>query len=257
MIGITRSIAGNEDQKFSCDIESKSKSFIKTSCFSKYQQKYNSPVPFYAYVILSFGLTVVTCIYSLCVKSRVEQRLSSEANHDAHDEMTDDTSYVFNFYIVQLSARCFFGILFTVIQFEVFHYNRFQSEYHCVPSSSYKKHLLKGIIAFNSTSVTCLDLAAAEKIICGIVVAGFHVFFSFISLAELLYVLRRAYLSRATGILFSNDNEFIGSYFLGITMTADLRRLTDNGGEVEEREPKREEYKNEILRRPRPVDIDY
>ena len=35
-----------------------------------------------------------------------------------------------------------------------------------------------------------------------IVVAGFHVFFSFISLAELLYVLRRAYLSQATGILF-------------------------------------------------------
>ena len=136
MIGITRSIAGNEDQKFSCDIESKSKSFIEISCFSKYQENYNSPVPFYAYVILSFGLTVViTCIYSLCVKSRVErveQRLSSEA---AHGEMTDDTSYVFNFYIVQLSARCFFGILFTVLQFEVFHYNRFQSEYHCVPSS--------------------------------------------------------------------------------------------------------------------------
>ena len=68
LIGITRSIAGNEDQKFSCDIESKSKSFIETSCFSKYQENYNSPVPFYAYVILSFGLTVViTCIYSLCV----------------------------------------------------------------------------------------------------------------------------------------------------------------------------------------------
>ena len=116
---------------------------------------------------------------------------------------------------------------------------------------------MKGIIAFNSTSVTCLDLAATEKTTCGIVVAGFHVFFSFISLAELLYVLRRAYLSQATGILFSSDDEFIGSYFLGITMTAGLRRLTDNGGEVEEREPKAEEYKNEILRRPLPVDIDY
>ena len=88
LIGITRSIASTEDRKFTCDVESTSKSFIEALCFSKYRETYNSPVPFYGYVILSFGVTVaVSCIYSLCVKSRVErveQRLSNEANRSRY-----------------------------------------------------------------------------------------------------------------------------------------------------------------------------
>ena len=68
--------------------------------------------------------------------------------------------------------------------------------------------------------MACLDLAATAKTRCGTVVAGLHLFFSL----ENWYICCAGHTQvKCFGMLFINDDEFIGRYFLGISMT----RVTD------------------------------
>ena len=60
LIAITSDL--NAKSKLSCNPaknvadDIKEKTFVETECFLKYEQKYNSPVPFNWFVILNFGV---------------------------------------------------------------------------------------------------------------------------------------------------------------------------------------------------------
>ncbi|CAB3990290.1 Hypothetical predicted protein, partial [Paramuricea clavata] len=80
--GIVIALKEGEAGKFTCYVAPESTLIYKTqvdkACYSKYQQNYNSPLPFYVFVILSIWFPIVVAvIYSLCVRRRVEEIDSS------------------------------------------------------------------------------------------------------------------------------------------------------------------------------------
>ncbi|XP_028400902.1 uncharacterized protein LOC114524004 [Dendronephthya gigantea] len=80
---ITTTLRLSEMEKFSCAVDTKHathKSYVEKTCFSIYDDEYNSPVKFSAFVLFNFGsVVVVSVVYSLAVGNRIEdaERLSS------------------------------------------------------------------------------------------------------------------------------------------------------------------------------------
>jgi hypothetical protein len=135
---VTSALRAGEFGKFSCTIGTKStavyKSYVEKTCYSRYEQTYNSPPPLYSFVLLSIGFTVlVSVIYSLGVSSRVEEieRTSDGSDEPRTDsEVTYQRFYVFYFYFLHL-VRSLFGILFTVLQHTMFYPSGFDFEFSC------------------------------------------------------------------------------------------------------------------------------
>ena len=75
---VTAVLRASEDGKFSCFVDGQStatyKKQVDQACFLSYDQTFNSPLPFYGFVLLSTGSTVLICvIYSLVVWKRVDE----------------------------------------------------------------------------------------------------------------------------------------------------------------------------------------
>ena len=91
-IAVTTALRASENGKFSCSLEAEStatyKKQVDQSCFARYDQTYNSPLPLYGFVLLSTGLPVlISVIYSLIVRIRVDEIESThERQNNAEDE---------------------------------------------------------------------------------------------------------------------------------------------------------------------------
>ena len=103
---VTAALRSSENGKFSCSVDAKStatyKKQIDQSCFARYDQTYNSPLPLYGFVLLSIGLPVlVSVIYSLIVSTRVDEIESSyerqNGGQDENQEQNRRTVYVLYF----------------------------------------------------------------------------------------------------------------------------------------------------------------
>lgn len=118
-----------EFAKFGCDINKQStaayKASVEKTCYSRYEQTYNSPLPLYGYVLLSVVSTIlVSIIYSPAISARVGEIDRSTNGDDAtraDREETEDGVYVFYFYLFHLVVRSIFGTLFTVLQHTAFY----------------------------------------------------------------------------------------------------------------------------------------
>ena len=81
----TTALRLGETEKFSCAVDTKfatHKTYVEKTCFSIYDDAYNSPVRFSAFIPLGFGsVVVVSVIYSLVVGSRIDdtERYSTES----------------------------------------------------------------------------------------------------------------------------------------------------------------------------------
>ena len=110
---VTSALRASEIGKFTCTIDKKTtaayKAYIEKTCYSRYEQAYNSPLPLYGFVLLSIGITVlVSVIYSLAVSRRVHaiDRTSNGSDEPTTDgDETSDGFYVFSFYFSHLVAR--------------------------------------------------------------------------------------------------------------------------------------------------------
>ena len=139
-IAVTTALRASENGKFSCSLEAEStatyKKQVDQSCFARYDQTYNSPLPLYGFVLLSIGLPVlVSVIYSLIVRIRVDEIESShERQNNAEDESRGQnrrTVHVFYFYSVHLILRSLVGITSTVLQHIYFYANGFDFKFVC------------------------------------------------------------------------------------------------------------------------------
>ena len=76
-IGITSKLRISERRKFLCDFPDglSGRNFHQAQCFEKYERQYNSPLPLYGSVLLSFSVVLIVCfIYSwCCVKSWIDK----------------------------------------------------------------------------------------------------------------------------------------------------------------------------------------
>ena len=82
-IGITSKLRMSERRKFLCEKTDglSDKNFYQAQCFEKYERQYNTPLPLYGSILLSFSVVLIVCfIYSwCCVKSWICLLYTSDA----------------------------------------------------------------------------------------------------------------------------------------------------------------------------------
>ena len=245
----------SEDGKFSCLVDKEStatyKKQVEQVCFSRYSQTYNSSLPFYGFVLLSIGSSVlIGVIYSLVVRKRVEE---IESNHERktagraegctqHDRRT---IYVFYCYFVHLVLRALFGIIFTVLQHSYFYPNGFDLRFSCNLQET--DHVAASDIETpknanrNSTSLTCENAIASEKTLLGIIATAVNGIVVFVTILEVIYLLRRfAILNRHSKDGGNSDSKFVTVYLLGkqcnVPELQPLTNIEDNSPDMTNRQ---------------------
>ena len=230
LIGITANLKQGETEKFSCAVDTTfatHKTNVEETCFSIYNDVYNPPVRLFAFVLLSFvAVAVVSVIYSLAVGSRIDEteKYSSGRNSprlNGPNQPGTRTLYVFYFYYFHLVVRTIFGMLFTILHFTVLYPTGFDSKFICVyPKLTQPDPIITTAknASVPSSSVTCENLAAKDKLSCSYAVFGCNVFFTLIILFEVIYMIRcltkRGRFPYFKPKSWSCDLEFIMKYFL-------------------------------------------
>ena len=263
---VTSALRASEIGKFTCMIDKKTtaayKAYIETTCYSRYEQAYNSPLPLYGFVLLSIGITVlVSVIYSLAVSRRVDaiDRTSNGSDEPTTDgDETSDGFYVFSFYFSHLVARLLLGILFTVLQHTVFYPSGFDLSFSCrLPTIDItsKMEQTANIGLVNTTSMTCENTTASEKQVWAVIVSVLNTVFALIIFGEVIYLWRRfPILKCRPGVGWSCDTEFITVYLLRKRYTRgeqELPSINDNIANCIQF------YKQQLLNSLRTCDIFY
>ena len=230
LMAITTALRLGETEKFSCAVDTTfatHKTYVEKTCFSNYNDVYNSPIRLFAFVLLSFGsVAVVSVIYSLAVGSRIDEteRYSSGRNSpplNGPNQPGTRTLYVFYFYFFHLVVRSIFGMLFTILQVTVLYPTSFDSKFTCIYPKLTQPDL-NTTTAKNASaplsSVTCENLAAEDKQSCSYTVFGCNIIFTLMILFEVIYMIRgltkRGRFPYFKPKSWSSDLEFIMKYFL-------------------------------------------
>ena len=230
-IAVTTALRASENGKFSCSLEAEStatyKKQVDQSCFARYDQTYNSPLPLYGFVLLSIGLPVlVSVIYSLIVRIRVDEIESShERQNNAEDESRGEnrrTVYVFYFYLAHLILRSLVGITFTVLQHIYFYANGFEFKFVCnlPPMDQVKisKNTQKNVshnVNSTSSSVNCENATASEKRSWTTCVSVINIVVAIVILVEVIYLLRSLPIRNCRPEnSWDSDYEFVIKHFL-------------------------------------------
>ena len=261
-IAVTVALRASENGKFSCSVDSKStatyKKQVDQSCFSKYDQIYNSPVPLYGFVVLSIGSTLlVSVIYSLIVRNRVDEIESSlerqtddEAGNVHGDDMrTRRTVYVIYCYFSHLVLRALLGIAFTVLQYKYFYPNGFDLKYSCnIPPTVQETFIIntsKNVSPnLKNSSVVCENGTASEKRLSGIFVSVVNIIVVLVILVEVIYLG-----CLHSQVRWTTDFEFVTDHLL-------RKRYVPLGFQLTNIDVL-DFYKQDILNRPLPHDIFY
>ena len=227
-IAVTVALRASENGKFSCSVDSKStatyKKQVDQSCFSRYDQIYNSPVPLYGFVVLSIGSTLlVSVIYSLIVRNRVDEIESSlerqtddeAGNVHGDDRRTRRTVYVIYCYFSHLVLRALLGIAFTVLQYKYFYRNGFDLKYSCnIPPTVQETSIIntsKNVSPnLNNASVVCENGTASEKRLSGIFVSVVNIIVVLVILVEVIYLGCRLH----SQVSWTTDSEFVTDHLL-------------------------------------------
>ena len=217
--GIVIALKTEEAGKFTCYVAPESTLIYKTqvdkACYSRYQQNYNSPLPFYWFVILSIWFPIVVAvIYSLCVRRRVEE-IDSSNDHEPQIEgaepenrVQDRTLYVFYSYFFHLAIRVLSGLLFTILQYAVFHPSGFDFEFSCsLPPTGFTSKIAKNATASQSnfTTIACENATASDKRISWVIVTVLNASFALIMFLEIIRLCRQ---------FPSHDTDFVWYYLL-------------------------------------------
>ena len=262
-IAVTVALRASENGKFSCSVDFKStatyKEQVDQSCFSRYDQIYNSPVPLYGFVVLSIGSTLlVSVIYSLIVRNRVdeiESSLERQTDDEAENVHGDDrrtrrTVYVFYCYFSHLVLRALLGIAFTVLQYKYFYPNGFDLKYSCnIPPTVQETSIIntsKNVSPnLNNSSVVCENGTASEKRLSGIFVSVVNIIVVLVILVEVIYLGCRLH----SQVSWTTDSEFVRDHLL-------RKRYVPLGFQLTNID-RLHFYKKDVLKRPLPHDIFY
>ncbi|XP_028400807.1 NACHT, LRR and PYD domains-containing protein 14-like [Dendronephthya gigantea] len=253
---ITTALKLSEMEKFSCAVDTKyatHKSYVEKTCFSIYDDEYNSDMKLFGFVLLNFGsVVVVSVVYSLAVGNRIKQaeRFSSGSDEPQtvakkrNNEQGRKTFYVFNFYLFHLVARSMLCILFTILQHTVLYPSGFDSQFSCnypkLSSTHSNTTKAKNTSGAKLSSVRCTNSAAQDKESLLVALSLFNGIFSIIAMAEFIYLLVKRF-SRSIPQAWSCDLEFIIEYFLREQYVPDevelisISNCTPNSRDIEKR----------------------
>ena len=200
--GITVDLKEGEAEKFTCYVPPESTLIYKTqvdkACFSKYQQHYNAPLPFYIFVLLSTWFPIIIAlVYSLWVRRRVDQVDSTinetQAGGEADNQVQNRTFYVFRFYFIHLAIRVLCGVLFTILQHTLLFPRGFDFKFGCsLPPTVLPTKIPKNTSVSelnNTASIACEN--ASDKHTMWVIISVFNAVFAFIIFVEIICLWRR------------------------------------------------------------------
>ena len=283
LIATTTALRLGETENFNCAVDTTfatHKTYVEKTCFSIYNDVYNSPVRLFAFVLLSFvPVAVVSVIYSLAVGSRIDEteRYSSGRNIprlNGPNQSGTRTLYVFYFYYFHLVVRTIFGMVFTILHFTVLYPTGFDSKFACIyPKLTQPDPIITTAknASVPSSSAKCENLAAKDKLSCSYAVFGCNVIFTLIMLLEVIYMIRSLTKRKRFPYFkpksWSCDLEFIIKYFLRkphmleeMTMAEEIMPVAEEAMPIGVDTPtpfSAQIYKEKILNAPLTSDINY
>ena len=191
VIAMTIWLRAIDRKRFRCNVDNNSNFTrqIEQACWSKYSRSHDSPLPFYAFVVLSFGTyLLVTIAYSLLVRKRLKAIESQTTNN----EMDKKAVWVINAYLIHLVLRILLGIIFAPLHYVFFFSNDFDDEsYSCVlsPEDRMKYRLTRTpIIGMNILAECRNDIASKEGSL-SIAVIVINSVFAVTAIVELVRIL--------------------------------------------------------------------
>ena len=190
--------------------------FIRGNCYQQYwMQNHQHGIPPYAFILLNVALIpIVTCIYSLYIKSTVHKL---ERRHQKDEtEPRDKRRSLFMAYLCQLAVNIALEItFFALLETHLFYPKNFPSNFSC----SVKNHSVKRTQAANLFN--CNTTRAGEKNVWITAAEVLNGFFAFCAFVEIICILSRARNSRN----FMENQQF---YF---------HHLESNSQEVRQHQP--------------------
>ena len=190
--------------------------FIRGNCYQQYWiQNHKQGIPPYAFILLNVALIpIVTCIYSLCVKTTVNKL--ERRHRDEETEPRDKRRTLFIAYLCHLVVNFALEItLFALLKTHLFYPKNFPSHFPC----SVKNHSVKQTQSTNLFN--CNTTRAGEKNVWITLAEVINGFFAFCAFVEIICILSRARNSKK----FMENRQF---YF---------HHLESNSQEVRQRQP--------------------
>ena len=134
LFSIFAGIEGGESSRFRCNISNTNDNadFIKEKCFGEYEQKYIK-LPVCGLVIINFiVIAIIPVIYSQCVKSRIHELETRDADDAATGQQgSQTTKRLFIRYCSHLALELALAIFFIVLQTEIAYPSNFPSNFRC------------------------------------------------------------------------------------------------------------------------------
>ena len=165
---------------FRCDGtgETRNIDYIRGECFHQYWiQNHRHGIPPYAFILLNVALIpIVTCIYSLCVKSTVYKL--ERRHQDEETEPRDKRRTLFIAYVCQLVVNIALEIsFFALLERNSFYPRNFPSNFSCT---------------VKNLTVNCNTTRAGEKNIWITLAEVINGFFAFCAFVEIIWILSQA-----------------------------------------------------------------
>ena len=161
--------------------------FIRGNCYQQYWiQNHKQGIPPYAFILLNVALIpIVTCIYSLCVKTTVNKL--ERRHQDEETEPRDKRRSLFIAYLCHLVVNISLEItFFALLKTHLFYPENFRSHFPC----SVKNHSVKRTQSTNLFN--CNTTRAGEKNVWITLAAVINGFFAFCAFVEIICILSRA-----------------------------------------------------------------
>ena len=202
---------------FRCDgADDIDKDFFRGKCYDQYRlQNHKRGIAPYAFSLINFSLILfVTCIYSLCVNSKVDKLERSHQDDDT--ESRDKRRSLFIAYLCQLVVNFALEITFFVLlETNIFYPKNFPSDFSC----SMKNLSVK--ITKSTNLSNCNTTRADEKNVWITAAEVVNGFFAFCAFVEIICILSRA----RNGKKFMQNGQFY------------LDHLKSNSGEQRRPQP--------------------
>lgn len=176
--------------------EKADKDFIGEKCLGEYEKKYNK-LPVYGFVIINFiVITIIPIAYSQCVKSRVHELETRNADAEAPGQQGSQTKKrLFIAYCFHLALELAFAILFIVLQTKVAYSGNFPSNFQCNLTKGGTDSSELSTSDFTQTSggvYECYSSLARKRTFRSYIWASVDGLFAFVTFIEIVWILFRA-----------------------------------------------------------------
>ena len=173
---------------------------VRGKCYEKYEKQYNKyALPVYGFVIVNFVPIIFVCvIYSQIVRPTVNRLSRSIRNGDPerqsrNQENALSTGYkLFIAYCCQLSTRLVLGVVFIILQIQLFYPSKFPSKFHCYLTDGTTQPGNSSDNALHPTLHDCHNQRAAKKTFWMGFVLVVNGIFAVGILIEIVYIIFRA-----------------------------------------------------------------